>query len=144
MAEEGQRSLLACLLDRGFDVGVFLRKVNLATTSRELLQREKDGPIGILEKVVETKRCECSPTGLWLRLAEDTLVKNGVLEEFTSCVYRALVEGRGKKNCIFMMGLTNYAKSFRLKPLRKIFQAYSIPDDVSHKLVSRGGDCFSQ
>ena len=37
---------------------------------------------------------------------------------------------------MFIVGVTNCAKSLCLKPLRKIFKVYTIPDDGSHKLAS--------
>eukprot|EP00973_Karenia_brevis_P021076 2897864-Karenia_brevis.AAC.1 len=59
---------------------------------------------------------------------------NNVEHDFYTSVYRALQHGREKKNNIFLVGPTNCAKSFCLKPLRLIFRAYSIPDEGSHQL----------
>ena len=43
-------------------------------------------------------------------------------------------QGCDKKNNIFIVGPTNCAKSFCIKPLRLLFNAYTIPDDGSHRL----------
>ena len=68
----------------------------MATTSEQTLQREADGCVVIMEKLLESHPCACSPPGLWLRLAEDTLRKNGVEENFVQSIFRALSKGRGK------------------------------------------------
>ena len=106
----------------------------MATTSEQTLQREADGCVVIMEKLLESHPCAWSPPGQCLRRAEDTLRKNGVEEDFVQSISRALSKGRGKENNVFLMGPTNCAKSFFLKPLRLSFSVYRIPDDGSHKL----------
>ena len=76
----------------------------------------------------------CTPQGLWKRLALDTLTRNQALDLFCCAIYKALAEGRKKKNNVFLVGPTNAAKSFLVKPLATIFKCYTIPDGGTHQL----------
>ena len=65
-----------------------------------------------------------------------TLDNNHVRSQFCQAVYRALAEGRKKKTNVMLLGPTNAAKSFLVKPLAQIYRAYKIPDSGNYQLES--------
>ena len=132
LSAEGDRGFLSFLLDKG-DVEGFFIKVCKATESAETLRRRDLGRLGLLREAAE-KPCSCEEGDLWMRLAKETLVRNGVDGRFQDLIYKALEKGRGKPRSIFLMGPTTCAKSWLIKPLSEIYRAYRIPDDGSHKL----------
>lgn len=134
MDAEGDRGLLAFLLEQR-DVDGFLSKVVKATDSAEILRRQSIGRIGLLRESAE-KPCSCEEPDLWIRLARETLTRNQLSGRFQRLIYMALLKGRGKPRCIFLMGPTTCAKSWLIKPLSEIFRVYRVPDDGSHRLES--------
>ena len=130
--KEGDRGLLAFLLEHK-SVEEFLSKVNKALMSGEILRRQSLGRLGVLREASE-ESCSCEEEGLWLRLAKQTLERNGVAGAFQRQIYMALEKGRGKPRNIFLIGPTTCGKSWIIKPLSEIFRPYLIPDDGSHQL----------
>ena len=132
MSASGERGLLAALLAER-DLEGFIGRVVQASGSRDRARRHALGHGGLLEEAACTI-CVCTPTGTWKRLAVETLDRNGVREEFCRTIYKVITEGRKKKNNLFLIGPTNAAKSFVVKPLTKIFRAYTMPDGGSYQL----------
>ncbi len=67
--------------------------------------------------------------------------KNGFTEmQLQLAVLIALQQGRGKGRNVFIIGETNRAKSFVLKPLASLlFRTYARPDSGSHQLADIAG-----
>ena len=76
----------------------------------------------------------CTPPGLWMRLARDILCRNNLDGRFQKSIFEALERGREKKQNLFLLGETNAAKSFLIKPLLSIFHCYTVPDTGSYQL----------
>ena len=129
---EGQRGLLAFLLDNR-SVQQFVDKIVMSRTSEEAAKRQLRGRIGILQDAA-TRACECTTQGLWYQMAREQLARNNLDGEFQRHVYSALSKGRQKQENFFLIGPTNTAKSYLLKPLAKIYQAYQPPDQGSYPL----------
>ena len=132
MSASGERGLLTSLLELR-DVEGFVQKVARAQDSQERLRCDSVGRLGLLLEAVAAP-CVCTQPGLWRRLATETLDNNGVREVFCGAIYKALAEGRKKKNNVFLVGPTNAAKSFLVKPLTLMYHTYTIPDGGSYQL----------
>lgn len=67
--------------------------------------------------------CENDCSGVWYKLAIETLSNNNVkASDFAFCIREALIKGRGKMRNIMIYGESNCAKSFLLKPLKHVFK----------------------
>ena len=65
---------------------------------------------------------------LWLKCALETLQNNSVSPFiFAEAIRTLLIKGCGKHRNILIIGPSNCAKTFLIKPLEKIFQAFSNP-----------------
>lgn len=77
---------------------------------------------------------ECVCEGVWLRLAKEVLNLNGIDEVyFANAIKENLVKGRGKFRNILLIGKTNRAKTFVLKPLRLIYDRFLFENPACHK-----------
>ena len=132
LEQAGDRGFLAFLMDCR-DIGAFVGKVVMANESQENARRQALGRMGLLKEAAEGQ-CTCSESGLWKRLAHETLVRNSIDGAFQKCVAEALAHGRAKKRNVFLLGPTNAGKSFLIKPLTLLYRTYSIPDTGSYQL----------
>ena len=90
-------------------------------------ERESKTRIQILRECLE-KECVPGCEGLWLRLALQTLQRNGIgVGVFSSAVLNSLQLGRGKHRNILIVGTGNCAKSFLLTPLEKVYRCFTNP-----------------
>lgn len=81
----------------------------------------------VLQEVL-TRECECPESGLWQRMASQTLELNDVKKEvFCAAVVDLLRVGRSKGRNLFLVGQSNCGKSFLLKPLQKIYACFCSP-----------------
>ena len=99
-----------------------------------VLRRLQRGRIGLLEEATQNTLCKCAEPELWFRLAKATLQRNGLDGAFQRAIYKALAEGRKKQTNVFLVGPTNAAKSFLVKPLKELYRVYEAPDSGSHQL----------
>ena len=129
---KSDRALLSYLMES--DVAGTLAKVDQALTAKEKLRRGQLTRIQILEEYEATKSCKCRTPGLCYNLMKDCLVKNGIDGEFQSLIAGALRVGRAKQRNICILGSTNMAKSYLMKPLTMIYTTYRRPDGGTHQL----------
>jgi len=132
MEAEGDRGLLAWLFECR-DVEGFVGKIRMANESAEAKRRENLGRLGLLREAAQ-QTCTCDTPGQWLQLARETLQRNGILGSFQKALYESLDRGREKKTNLFLLGPTDAAKSFLLKPLTLLFRCYTQPDGGTHQL----------
>lgn len=96
-------------------------------TSAEVIARKNKTRIEILH---EAKTEDCIPTcdGKWLHYAHDTLRKNQIdAGVFSTAVYELLLKGRGKDRNVILVGPSNCAKTFLLKPLKNLYKCFITP-----------------
>lgn len=90
-------------------------------------KRESQSRLQILEEA-RKKKCVSGCDGEWKRLASQTLERNNCSKnEFRDAVKNALSKGRGKGRNILITGPANCGKTFMLKPLCDIFDAFVNP-----------------
>jgi hypothetical protein len=130
---EGDRALLAFLLEHRC-VATLINKMNVAVSCEENARRSQLGRIGLLEEIIEKGACECSEPGLWERLARQVLRNNSIDGVFQKAIYEALAHGRAKMMNIILVGPTNAAKTFLIKPLKSLYRVYEPPDSGSYPL----------
>ena len=66
--------------------------------------------------------------GQWLQMAKETLLNNNIIiSQFSGALSQAIEKGRGKYFNILLTGGGNCCKTFLLKPLTKIFDAFCNP-----------------
>ena len=76
--------------------------------------------------------CVCE--GMWLKCAKEVLSLNEIpQQEFSKAVFDNLRLGRGKFRNIILVGETNRAKTFLLKPLEKIYKNFLFENPATHK-----------
>ena len=89
--------------------------------------RESQSRLQILEEA-RKKKCVSGCDGEWKRLASQTLERNNCSKnEFRDAVKNALSKGRGTGRNILITGPANCGKTFMLKPLCDIFDAFVNP-----------------
>ena len=132
LAGEGDRGLLAFLLERP-NVEDFVNRVTLVRTAQMRQARSARGRVGLLEDAA-AQPCSCNEADQWHSLAKATLLRNQMDGDFQRAVFKAMAEGRAKKNNVFLIGPTNAGKSFLLRPLKVLFFVYEMPDGGSHQL----------
>ena len=87
-----------------------------------VLQQKKSRMQMIEEVVQDRAKSICVQSGTWLALALDMLLKNEIpYEKFANDVYTLLEGGRRKHKNFIIVGESNCAKTFLLKPLDSIF-----------------------
>ena len=88
----------------------------------------------ILEECAREAVCSCTSPSLCYTLMKDILDKNGLEGEFQKEVCDILEAGRHKQRNLCILGSTNMAKTFLLKPLALIYKTYTRPDGGSYQL----------
>ena len=83
-----------------------------------------------LQLLQDARTTECVPgcLGQWKELASQTLQRNNCSNvEFALAIRNALLNGRGKGRNVLIVGPANCAKTFILKPLCDVFNAFVNP-----------------
>jgi len=143
LAEEqkaaGNRRLHSFMLGRR-DVAQIMERVEKAEAAPKKVKRKAKSRVEIMEQVVTDGRCSCSVEGRWHTAAEEVVALNGHdHHELQSAILDALEQGRAKQRNIIIVGDTNRAKSFCLKPLALVFRSWAPPDGGSHQLADLSG-----
>ena len=88
-----------------------------------------------VEMLIEAKtQTACVCEGLWLKMAKEVLQLNGIDEkEFAKAIYDNLKLGRAKFRNVILVGSTNRAKTFLLKPMRLIYERFIFENPAGHK-----------
>lgn len=135
----GDRSLMGFMLSRR-DLVQLIAKVHRVEDASRVTLRSNQTRIEILTDAAHNQPCTCKPDLNWSMAADQVLQFNGFNRcEVQVAVLNSLILGRGKKRNIFIIGDTNRAKSFLLKPLSLIFQSFVPPDSGSHQLADIKG-----
>ncbi len=88
--------------------------------------------LDLLIKAKTESACVCE--GVWLRMAKEVLSLNHIDEsQFAQAIHENIVKGRGKFRNILLIGKTNRAKTFILKPLRVIYERFLFENPACHK-----------
>lgn len=132
LEQKGDGALTSFMMEN--DVGVALERVAKAMDAKEATRRSKMTRLEILQEYRATKTCTCSQPGSCYKLMKEVLGKNGVDGEFQKLVVATLSTGREKATNLCIVGGTNMAKSFVLKPLFIIYKTYTRPDGGSYQL----------
>jgi hypothetical protein len=83
------------------------------------------------------KECSSNCDGLWLQLAEEVLLQNNVkVQEFAKAMRDLLEFGRGKHRNILIVGPSECAKTFVMKPLKDLFKTFSNPGEDKYSLMN--------
>ena len=137
--DAGDRRLMKFILGRR-DLVQLLERVGKAEAAPQNVRRLRQSRLDILEEVATTSRCTCATLGRWKAAADEVVALNGYGgQEIQSAVLEALELGRAKMRTIVIVGGTNRAKSFCLKPLALVFRAYVTPDTGTHQLADLKG-----
>lgn len=137
--QQGNRSLMAFMLGRK-DLSQLFSKVHKAENAANLFARQAMTRLDILQHAAANATCVCEHPRRWFNAAEQVVNLNEFHNmEVQLAVLGALVYGREKKRNIFIIGLTNRAKSFVMKPLSVIYQSFVPPDSGSHQLADLRG-----
>ncbi len=132
LEEKGDKGLTTYLMEN--EAAASLAKVERSRQAREAAERAKMSRLEILKAVVTKGKCTCETTGYCHTLMKDVLARNGLDGKFQRTVIANLRAGRQKKRNLCIVGGTNMAKSFLLKPLTLIFKTYTRPDGGSYQL----------
>ena len=137
--EAGDRRLLQFLLSRR-DLPQLLERVARAEGAPENARRAQLSRGELLEDTVARGTCACPVAGRWRAAANEVVANKGYTEQqLETAILEALDLGRGKQRNIFIVGPTNRAKSFCLKPLALVYRAYVSPDTGTHQLADLRG-----
>jgi len=124
--------MLGYLMEPRTDVGTAMRKVRAAQGAKALAARRKMSRLEILAAAAAgpciCEQQEGGEPALYYKLCKQMMDENGFDGPLQQAVYRALKLGRGKKRNVFIVGDSDCAKSFVLKGLTKVFNAFSRPD----------------
>lgn len=100
-----------------------------AATKLKISNRDR---LDVLNNYADQEPCICE--GEWLAMAKEVLSLNGISERvFASAIYANLQFGRGKYRNIIIVGPTNCAKTFILKPLCVMFKEDLFENPANHK-----------
>ena len=92
----------------------------MKTAGKELTVEAKSRLQRVKEAMEED--CSCSPDCPWLPAALELLKLNNIdVKEFARAIYDLMSHGRGKFRNLMLVGRSNCAKTFMLKPLKMIF-----------------------
>ncbi len=95
--------------------------------AEQRLARSKKSRIEILHEF-ENGTCVQDCEGNWYISALKLVESHGIIvSEFATAIYTALVKGRAKYQNIFIHGPANSGKTFIIKPLTVIYNAFSNP-----------------
>ena len=132
MEEKGDSGLIHFLMEN--DVGIALERAVKAMDAKDATRRGKMTRLEILQEYFDTQACSCPKPGSCYWRLKDVLSKNGVDGEFQKKIVATLSIGREKGTNLCIIGSTNMAKSYVLKPLFLIFKTYTRPDGGSYQL----------
>lgn len=125
---QGDREIWAFGVNRGKRiVEETIAMVNSMSRAPESVQHSQKSRMQVLHESL-CRSCECPEAGLWLRLAEETLRRNGYdPAEFCTAVVDLLRVGRSKARNVILVGGSNCGKSFLLRPLQRIYACFCSP-----------------
>ena len=132
MEEKGDKALMTFLMENG--VGILLDRPVKAMDAKETLRRSKMTRLEILQEYADTKACTCPTPGACYVMLKDALAKNNVDGPFQKKIVAILRTGRAKMMNLCVVGGSNMAKSFVLKPLFVVFKAYTRPEGGNYQL----------
>ena len=134
--EQGKTGLEEFVCNRGPRVvNEALETAHELQTSIKRLERMNKSRMQLLEEK-STESCQENCEGLWLRLAMEILVKNGIsVSTFAGAVHDALQHGRCKYRNIFIHGPANCGKAFLISPLKCIYECFVNPASGSFAWV---------
>lgn len=94
--------------------------------AKEVSERSKKTTIDLLREYPEKSNCVCN--GVYQESVVEILESNSVnVEMFKRKVYSVLVEGRKKGNNLMIIGPANCGKTFLIRPITEIFNAFVSP-----------------
>lgn len=138
-AARKNRDLLKFMLGRK-DLPQLLSRVSKAAGAPAAAARLCCTRMEIVTSCLHHEKCTCTVVGMWQKAASEVCHLNGYKSrDLQTAVLDALQRGRAKGRNIFIVGDTNRAKSFTLRPLAQIFQAFVPPDSGSHQLADIAG-----
>ena len=139
LSEQGDRKLLAfCLLRK--DLAEVLDRSARARNAGAASRRLALTRLELLQAAAEQAACTCTTPGRWEAAAEEVVCLNGYNNsEVQRAVYEALAQGRKKQLNILIVGETNRAKSFVLKPIDLVFNVFIPPESGPHQLAGIRG-----
>lgn len=120
----------------------FLDTVWLIEDSAKTSSREGQSCMDILKESLKWKCSKNPKTGApcnyrWIPAALEILQLNKIEpRDFAMKVVKALTEGRSKGANLMVVGPTNCAKSFLLKPLLQIYDTFTSPSESKFNLVN--------
>ena len=132
MEDKGDGVLMSFLMEN--DVGIALERALKAMDAKERSKRASMTRLEILKEYLDTHTCTCCHTGANYKMMKEVLVKNGMDGSFQKAVIMTLRTGREKLTNLCIIGASNMAKSYVLKPLFLIFRTYTRPDGGSYQL----------
>ncbi len=95
--------------------------------AKTVMEREKMNRMDIIRIAVEGE-CVANCNGEWFTCAMEVLRNNQLHPYLYAASLRELLEkGRGKFGNIMICGPAKCAKSFMLRPLQNVFEAFSNP-----------------
>ena len=96
------------------------------------IEKKKKDRFDILVDYKFEKLCVCD--GEWLSCAKEILRLNGIREEeFVGAIKLSLQHGRGKFRNVMIVGPTNCAKTFILKPLATMYSDEIFENPANHR-----------
>ena len=109
----------------------------LKNASTELLRENTSR----MELIQDAAAQECHPGCAWLECAKEVLVLNKInVNIFAAYLREALTLGRGKFRNLMIIGRSNCAKTFMLKPLKTIFTDRVFENPSNDKYAWVGAD----
>ena len=100
--------------------------------AQDKIERQKTDRLDILIKFKYQEPCVCN--GEWLTCAKEVMDLNNIdVAEFRSAILENIRLGRAKFRNIFIVGPTNTAKTFILKPLSVIYNERIFENPANHK-----------
>ena len=108
--------------------------IQLGWEKENILESQKRESMSRLE-ILKTKldcKCVCDNAWQWFDMAVKTLQRNNITKnDFSQAVIVLLRDGRGKYRNLLLKGPANCGKTFLLKPLRDIYEAFVNPSQSS-------------
>ena len=86
------------------------------------------------------KNCADSCNREWLNCALEVLQENNIYPPFfTAAVQELLQMGREKSRNILIIGRSNFAKTYLLRPLKLLFVTFCTPSNNKYAWIGLGG-----
>lgn len=126
--EEGKKDLAKFVLSRSSkSLDELVQQTWRMREASATLKRQKLSRMDIIREAA-TGGCVEGCEGVWLRCAKEVLYNNKVHPIlYAAAVRELLIRGRGKYRNLIIVGRTNCGKTFLLKPLELLFNAFSNP-----------------